>query len=298
MFNAISHLTGIVPIAGQRRVDYVFPWHDCLMPLDKDYYAIQRSVYECALAGCNVIWIVSDLEFQPLIKEIVGEWIMDPISIDRDKIKEEFDHRRIPIYYMPIHPKDIERRDCLGWSILYGANVANKISRKISKWAVSDRFWVSFPQGIYDPSEIEKFRRGKGQRSPINYPNNNFCLTYEGKNVTNGIQAGFTINQEQVERLTKRFRTLEVGKQYEIDGKKHHRSSKDSFTGRFFSLDKVFETLYDDAELETMELQEFYQIDTFSGYRQLMGSDLNLEKPRAITRFERKKRRWRKMFQQ
>jgi len=58
-----KHIAGIVPIAGQRRADYVFPWHDCLMPLNKDYYAIERAVYECAVVGCDAVWIVSDLEF-------------------------------------------------------------------------------------------------------------------------------------------------------------------------------------------------------------------------------------------
>ena len=293
-----TDLAGIIPIAGQKRVDYVFPWHDCLMPLDKDYYAIQRSVYECALAGCKVIWVVSDLEFQPLIREIVGDWVMDPFSIDRkNRLRETFEHVRVPIYYLPIHPKDRERRDCLAWSILYGANVANKVSRKISKWSVFDKFWVSFPQGVYDPDVIEPSRRGKGV-GEIQKLNNNFCLTYEGKSVTNGVQAGFTLSTTQLEETTKHFKSMEVARFFVENGKKKKRPMKESYVGRFFSLDKVFENLYSGLEVETLELQNFYQIDTFSGYRELMGSNLDLEKPRAIERFERKKRKWRRMFQE
>ena len=41
-----KHIAGIVPIAGQRRADYVFPWHDCLMPLNKDYYLKQSKKLE------------------------------------------------------------------------------------------------------------------------------------------------------------------------------------------------------------------------------------------------------------
>ena len=37
-----SNLAGIIPISGQKRVDYDFPWHDCLMPIGNNYYAIQQ----------------------------------------------------------------------------------------------------------------------------------------------------------------------------------------------------------------------------------------------------------------
>ena len=30
------HLAGIVPIAGQK-LDFDFPWHDCLQPINKNY---------------------------------------------------------------------------------------------------------------------------------------------------------------------------------------------------------------------------------------------------------------------
>ena len=93
------HLAGIVPIAGQKRTDYVFPWHDCLMPLSKDYYAIERAVYECAVVGCDVIWIVSDTEFQPLIREVVGSWILDPllmIAAQQSLILQILMHLHVP----------------------------------------------------------------------------------------------------------------------------------------------------------------------------------------------------------
>ena len=91
---------------------------------------------------------------------------------------------------------------------------------------------------------------------------------------------------------------MEVGHQYEDeDGNRRKRKVSESFTGRFFSLDKVFENVYGEDRVERIEIDEAYQIDTFDGYRQLMGSNINLEKPEAITRFQRRKREWRKMFQ-
>ncbi len=291
-----KHIAGIVPIAGQRRADYIFPWHDCLMPLSKDYYAIERAVYECAIVGCDVIWIVSDMEFQPLVKEIVGSWILDPLQMNREnRIKETFEHRRIPIYYLPIHPKDRERRDCLAWSVLYGAGVANKFARRISLKVETDKFWVAFPHGVYDPEFLRFFREGE-RRNFIQ--NKNIILTHNGESIINGSQLGFSITKEQVSATTKNFRNMEVGHQFVDDhGKRRKRSELESFTGRFFSLDKVFENVYGDDSVEKIEVKQAHQISTFAGYRQLMGSNINLEKPEAITRFKRRKREWRKMFQ-
>lgn len=291
-----KHIAGIVPIAGQRRADYIFPWHDCLMPLSKDYYAIERAVYECAIVGCDVIWIVSDMEFQPLVKEIVGSWILDPLQMNREnRIKETFEHRRIPIYYLPIHPKDRERRDCLAWSVLYGAAVANKFARRISLKVETDKFWVAFPHGVYDPEFLRFFREGE-RRNFIQ--NKNIILTHNGESIINGSQLGFSITKEQVSATTKNFRNMEVGHQFVDDhGKRRKRSELESFTGRFFSLDKVFENVYGDDSVEKIEVKQAHQISTFAGYRQLMGSNINLEKPEAITRFKRRKREWRKMFQ-
>tara|TARA_Y100000114_G_C11730996_1_gene313564 strand:+ start:534 stop:1421 length:888 start_codon:yes stop_codon:yes gene_type:complete len=292
----INHLAGIVPISGQKRVDYVFPWHDCLMPLSKDYYAIQRAVYECALVGCEVIWVVSDLEFQPLIKEIVGEWIMDPCSLDSPhRLRESFEHKRIPVHYLPIHPKDRDRRDCLSWSILYGANVANRIASKFSKLAITDKFWIAFPHGIYDPEKLRFLRKGS-LNNTLKKKSSNFYLTYKDKSIINGTQAGFSMNQKQVATLTRNFKDMEVGDRYYEGSVRKRRPASESFTGRFFSLDKVFNKLYDGEEVEVFELPEYYQIDKFSEYRRMLGSSMELTKPSSISRFERKKREWRKMF--
>ena len=51
------HLAGIIPVAGQP-LEFNMPWHDSLMPIAPDYLALERSVVECAYAGCETIWIV------------------------------------------------------------------------------------------------------------------------------------------------------------------------------------------------------------------------------------------------
>ena len=132
------HLAGIVPIAGEPR-DFGFPWHDSLQPIAKGYTALNHAVMECAWAGCETIWIVCHKETQPLVRHQVGEYVQDPVWYGRmyDRLPSEV-RKIIPIYYVPIHPRDRFKRDCLGWSVLYGANVAYWTSKQMSSWVIPD----------------------------------------------------------------------------------------------------------------------------------------------------------------
>ena len=117
------HLAGIIPVAGLP-LDFKMPWHDSLMPIAPDYLAVERSVYECGIAGCETIWIVCHKEMTPLIRHRLGDYILDPtinFSLLRKYHARAEEHlKRIPIYYLPIHPKDRGVRDGLTWSIIYG----------------------------------------------------------------------------------------------------------------------------------------------------------------------------------
>lgn len=280
-----SNMAGIIPISGQNRADYEFPWHDCMMPIGNDYYAIQKAVYECALVGCKTIWIISDLQFQPLIKEIVQDWIMDPFTIDKDKKKESYDHVRVPIYYVPIHGKDRNRRDCLAWSILYGCSSAESVSYSLSKWLGYEKYYVSFPHGIFDvESSLRHFREG----SPFNAiasPEQQFLLSYRGSNVVTGAHTSFTMSRAQVKKSLSTFKSLERRDAKNIKNPAKH-----------FSLDNVFKSLYDGVQFTNHELDCFYQINTWKKYREFMGSNLAMKKPRTIEKFERRKKRWKRMF--
>ena len=142
----VKHLAGVVPVAGQP-LDYNFPWHDCLQPIGPNYLAVERAVLECAYVGCDTIWLVCHDDMQPLIKKRLGDFVEDPVYINR-KYDSGFPSERrkkIPIYYVPIHPNDRDRRDCLAWSVLYGANSAYYIGKNISKWATPDKYYAAFP---------------------------------------------------------------------------------------------------------------------------------------------------------
>ena len=145
------NLAGIIPVAGQP-LDFNFPWHDSLMPIGHNYLAVEKAVFDCVVAGCNTIWLVCPKDMQPLIRYRLGDWVVDPVRYDkghtfgsRPKVYE------VPIYYTPMHPKDTGRRDCLAWSIITGAQYAWHVSKKISRFAHPDKYFVSFPYGMFSP---------------------------------------------------------------------------------------------------------------------------------------------------
>jgi hypothetical protein len=150
--------------------DFNMPWHESLMPIGPNYLAVERSVLECAYAGCNTIWIVCNDDVTPLIRYQVGEMIQDPVYNYRhfEHNKKEF-KRPIRIYYVPIKIRDINKRDNLAWSAIHGAKIANKILRKISLHLAPDKFWISWPYGYYRPDIVRDVRKeiSSGQRHVV-----------------------------------------------------------------------------------------------------------------------------------
>jgi hypothetical protein len=183
------HLAGIIPVAGQP-LDFNLPWHDCLMPIGKDYLAIERSVVECANAGCETIWIVCRKDVQPLIRHRLGDWVQDPAWISRKYEYNRADHKKqIPIYYVPLHLNDIKRRECTSWSMLHGAYIARKIAMSMSKWLAPDKYYVSFPHGVCFPTEVRKYRNDISSK-------NSFFLSHLGKTALDGELLGFTFTYD------------------------------------------------------------------------------------------------------
>ena len=88
-------------------------------------------------------------DVSPLIRHRLGEFVMDPVYFNRMDPYPSERRKRIPLYYVPIHPYDRGRRDCLPWSILYGAYRAFKVCDKISKYLAPRMYYVAFPQAVY-----------------------------------------------------------------------------------------------------------------------------------------------------
>lgn len=252
------HLAGIVPVAGPR-LDFGFPWHDSMQPIAKNYLAVERSVVECAYAGCETIWIICNDDMQPLIKNRLGDYIEDPYYLDKSafvKYPSQF-RRQIPIFYAPIHPKDRDRRDSLGWSVIHGALTAFIISDKISKWMIPSRYYVSFPYGVYQPWEVYKHRKRISNKKP-------FFVCHNGKTVRDGEYLGFTLDAEE-------YKTYVTNVKSNCTGGNKGISPDKRWSSRFFTIDKIFDS--DIIDKEMLEVSWYHKIDSWEAYHNYMSSE-------------------------
>ncbi len=264
------HLAGIVPIAGQP-LEFKYPWHPSLNPIGPDYFSIQRAIYECAMAGCETIWVVCHMGTQPLIRKTVGEWIHDPVSVDRAKRLQE-KIKRIQIYYVPIHPKDRQKRDCLGWSALYGALSAYWLGRKLSRWVIPEMFYVAFPYGVYPVEFLRPNRLDISSGKKV-------TLTYEGKSIKDGLPLGFSFSGEDFKKCRAYVRKESSSSMYYPNGRRIPFTQ--GYQARFYPLEKVFH-LYDDSTSIKLDTPWFYDISTWQGYRNYLASDKELIRPDEV----------------
>ena len=253
------HLAGIVPVAGQP-LDFSMPWSDCLMPIASNYTLIERAVVEAVNAGCETIWIICNDDMAPLIKHRLGEWIRDPVYVKRKLWQDK--QRKIPIFYVPISPKDLAKRDCLAWSVLYGAWTAYMVGRKLSKWVVPDRFYVAFPYGVYPEDTPREHRRAISNRQ-------GFYLSHNGKTVRDGEYLGFTFTGEELKEYKRHFRK-------EANGVFRSDLSvlpvEERYSGRWFSLDKVFGIGIMEGSL-VADAPWYYNVDDWNKYCTYLGSE-------------------------
>jgi len=267
-------LAGVVPVASQP-LDFNFPWHDSLMPIGKNYLAVERSVYECALAGCESIWIVCHKEMQSLIRHRLGDYISDPMTSPGIKghfVRHPSEHiKYIPIYYVPIHPKDRDKRDCLAWSIIYGAMRAFSLSKLISKWTVPDKYYVSFPYGIHDPRQLQQYRSDISGKKK-------FYLSYEGKTIKDGEYLSFTFDAEDWKKFRRIIRggtgKYEPGAYFDEDDrtvKGTPLSKEERYSAKHYSLEKVFGWLELEEEV-VAPCKSYYNIGNWEDYCKYMGS--------------------------
>jgi hypothetical protein len=284
-------LAGVIPVAGQP-LDYNFPWHDSLMPIGNDYLAVERSVYECAMAGCESIWIVCHKEMQSLIRHRIGDWIIDPVwtAASRGKYGYAFgseQEKTIPIFYVPIHPKDRDKRDCLAWSIIYGSMRAFSVSKIISKWVVPDRYYVSFPHGVHSVRSLRKHRKD------ISNHKKKFYISHNGETVRDGKYLSFTFDVEDWKSFRRIIRggtgTYAPGayfdeKENTVKGELLPKEERHS--AKYFSLKEVFGGI--DLKGQTvMETEQYFGIDNWEDYASYMGSDYAkyVIKPKMILKY-------------
>lgn len=278
--SASFHLAGIIPVAGMpNNINLGLP--NCMAAIAENYTAIEHAVVQCAYAGCETIWIVCNDDTAPVIKHTLGDFVQDPVYINRTMTRFPSEHKQeIPIFYVPIHPKDRDKRDCYGWSVLHGALSAYHISKQMSKWVIPDRFFVSFPTGIYDPAIMRDSRKqiSSDQR---------FYLTYDNKSIRDGLPLSFTFDGEDFKMFRRHVREKGTGGWYAPRKNEKYPSRKlpieKRYSARYFSLDIVFASAIME-EANKVEVPWFHSIEDWDCYRKYLASDdaLMIERPNLL----------------
>ena len=270
------HVAGIIPLANLV-TDHDLHLPSCMLPVDAGFTAIQKSVFECAIAGCKTIWIVANQDLAPIVRKCVGDWVQDPVYYNRTKVKFYKEVRReIPIYYVPINYRDRDRRDSYGWSVLHGVNSAWWVANKISKWVVPEKYFISFPMSAHDIYSLREHRR------EIADPKANFFLTHNDKTVKEQLPLSFTMTGEdfiqcrrKINKLTTReFLPPSPGEKYPSQ----RLPLESRWSARSFDFSQVFSEV-DESSAHSVELEWAYDMTTWAGYRAFLGSEKSIEKP-------------------
>ena len=259
------NLAGIIPLSGWKNV-FDLPWPDYLQPLREGFLAIERSVYECAYAGCDSIWVVCDDDVAPIVKKRIGDYVMSPRYFEeKDFVKRKDYHEKwIPIYYTPILQKDADRRDSLGWSVLHGSLTAFIVSDKMSKWVRPTKYYASFPYGIYDPSIVRE------HRSAIRGPES-FFLSYEGGTVRDNLYLGFTFFPSDWVKFKWNIKNQCTGGDPSIP-------APERWSSRNFTLDKIFKIDIIPVD-KKVEIEQYYSLETWESLRKYYSSEMKIPRP-------------------
>jgi len=259
------NIAGIIPLSGWKST-FDFPWPDYLQPLREGFLALDRSVYECAYAGCDSIWIVCNDDVAPLIKSRIGDYVMSPRYFEeKDFVKRKDYHEKwIPIYYTPIAQKDRDRRDSLGWSILHGSLTSFMISDKMSRWVTPTKYFVSFPYGIYHPGFI------RNHRDAIRGPDS-FFLSHMGKTVRDNKYLAFTFFPEDWPKFKWNIKEQCTGGDRSIP-------FQERWSSKNFSLDKIFSL--DVISMDKVnEVEEYYDLASWESLKSYYASSLKIPRP-------------------
>lgn len=263
------NVSGIIPLAGFDS-SFDFPWPDYLQPLREGMLAVERSIYECAYAGCDSIWVVCNDDVSPLLKARLGDYVMNPRYFqEKDFVKRKDYHEKwTPIFYTAVSQKDRHRRDSLAWSILHGSLTSFVVSSKMSQWCIPTKYFVSFPQGIYHPGLVND------HKDAIRGPNS-FFLAADGKTVRDNKYTGFTFFPQDWPKFKHNAKLLCTG------GDKS-KPFEERWSSRNLSLDKMFKL--DIIPVDTIiEVGEYYDLDSWESLRAYYQSDIKI--PRLSKQF-------------
>lgn len=289
------NMAGIIVISGQQQPDFKFPVHPCLFPVSENYSLIDNAIIECAALGCSSIWIVSDRSIEPLLKYKIKNFVIDPMRsiVSHEQMQYmDIEPKRpnqfyLPVYYIPVKPEDIDKRDSLSYNAMTAAEHAIQIGKSLSRYTIPDAFYVCSPYKIYD---IWSFSQIKAK---IANSNTNFCIRYDDKTYRNGLYTGFTfqprdmgsIRQDVFKKSTGLYDMSEPYVET-IKGVQPFRSNKklppeDRYSARFFTPGEVFNMIDQERSTIYFDIEEYYEIFSFEDYQNYCASGFKVTRPQS-----------------
>ena len=268
-----KHIAGIVPVSGLK-TDFNMPWHESLMPIGPNYLAVERAVAECAYAGCDSIWIVCNDSVSPLIRYQIGEKIQDPVynyryyEFDKNAVKKP-----IRIYYVPLAIKDINKRDNLAWSAIFGARTASSVLGSLSAHLKPDKFFIAWPYGYCDPWIMRDHRKTLLE--------NQIAVTYKDESVKDNKYLSFTLTSEQIDQLVRESVTTSSGLWTQNGEKKEKLPIEERYSYRDYDLKKVFNSL-DFSNYTMIEIEKYSPIDCWASYCEFVSNNHKIRKPKLL----------------
>ena len=268
------HLAGIVPIDIQTN-SFDMPWHDCYMPINRNYLAVERAIYECATVGCETIWVVYKKGISPLLRHRVGDFVYDPVysrnslrNVPGDPRKS---FRKVPVFYTPLNPEDYNIRGGLPWSIIYGYKTIYNITTSVSRWIAPSKYYVAFPYGVYSLTQL------KGMRKKISSTDSIFLKDPLGRTAKDGEYLGFTFDVDDYKIYRQSFMEKE---------KENWNSAKDSknlVDNKFVTMQ---EFLKNASVKNILDISWYHNISNWEGYERFISVKENwVKKPSFIQQY-------------
>ena len=243
-----------------------------MLPIANDYTLLDAAIVECAYAGCDTIWIICNDDTAPILRHRVGDYIEDPSFYYWNTTANKEHRKRIPIFWVPQHPKDRDKRDCLSWSVIYGSLCVFQVASKISKWVIPDKYYVSFPYGVVNPRDLMGSRKFISSKK-------NFYIMHENKTIQDNIYASFTFGKDEFIKYRRNIRNG-TGQWKGEYGNMEKIPIEERWSARFFEPKDVFT----DLDLEGSEIfitNNYHNITCWEEYHGYMNSQYSkeIEKP-------------------
>ena len=259
------NLAGVIPLTG-RRDSFDHPWPDYLHPIRQGMLALERSVYECAYAGCDSIWIVCNDDVSPIVRKRLGDYVMSPRYFEEKNFVKNRDYHEkwVPLFYTPVSQKDRDRRDSLGWSALHGALMAFQMSEKMSSWVKPTKYFVSFPYGLYHPSILT------GKRDVIR-GDKSVYFEFENHTVRDNKYLSFTFFPQD-------WPKFKWNAKNKCTGGSRTLPAAQRWSSRSFSLSDMFDVGEIQID-EIIQVAEYHDLDTWASLEAYYRSDMKIPRP-------------------